>query len=342
MAAHADPIDRSGGIGSAGSPEPCVVLTVGRANMDLYVSATGVPIADATEYIASVGGSPANIAIVARRLGLSTAILSATGADFNGQFVRNQLRRHGVNTDWVLESPDGATSLALLSTLGVDRGERQFYRDDPADTHVDPSVVEDLPWSSLRAVVLSADALATGPMADTVAAVAHAAFDHGIEVWWDLDLRPNSWADARAYSAVVAAQVDRRAVVIGTEEEFAAFLDIEELSIDQFERAIRERGLTTAILKRGAKGATLYVDGSSAIEVAALSAEPVCTVGAGDATAGALVAARIAGKTWEQALNLAMVVAAWTVGQPYCSTGFPTPEDLGIEPLVPAVQAGVR
>ncbi|WP_457108905.1 carbohydrate kinase family protein [Marmoricola sp. URHA0025 HA25] len=318
------------------------MLTVGRANLDLYVSATGVPIADATDYVASVGGSPANIAIVVRKLGLSSAILSATGADFSGQFVRNQLQGHEVSTDWLLESSTGATSLALLSTLGVDKGERQFYRHNPADAHVEPSVVEELPWSSLRAVVLSADAIATGAMAETVAAVAHAAFDHDVQVWWDLDLRPNSWPDNHAYSKAVTAQIDRRAVVVGTEEEFAALLDLDDLSsIDLFEKAIGDRGLARVVLKRGADGATLYLDGFPAIEVPALSTDPVCTVGAGDATAGALVAARVAGQTWEDALRLAMTVAAWTVGQPYCSTGFPTTEDLGIEPLAPSIEADV-
>ena len=37
------------------------------------------------------------------------------------------------------------------------------------------------------------------------------------------------------------------------------------------------------------------------------------------------MAARMAGRTWPQSMELAMKAAAWTVSQPYCSTGFPTP-----------------
>ena len=37
-----------------------------------------------------------------------------------------------------------------------------------------------------------------------------------------------------------------------------------------------------------------------------------------------------------------MKAAAWTVSQPYCSTGFPTPAELRIDPLVSESRAGVR
>jgi sugar/nucleoside kinase (ribokinase family) len=319
-----------------------VVLTVGRVNFDLYVAEPGVPIATASEYVASVGGSPANIAIFARRLGIPSAVLSATGADFSGRFVRAELERHGVNARWLSESPVGATSLALLATLAPDSGERQFYRHNPADTYVEPELVDDLPWQSLRAVVISADALAAGRMSRTAAKVATTAADRHLQVWWDLDLRPNSWPEPGRYAATVPAAVDERAVVVGTEEEFAAFFGLEEWDHDIFEAGIRDRGLTTVILKRGSRGATLFLDGNRAVEIPAQTVEPVCTVGAGDTTAGALVAARIAGQTWSQAMELAMQAAAWTVRQPYCSTGFPTTADLGIDPLRPAAEAGLR
>lgn len=322
------------------SPDPAV-LTVGRVNFDLYVAEDGVPIETAANYVASVGGSPANIAIVAQRLGIPSAVLSATGADFSGRFVRAELDRQGVDTRWLYESETGATSLALLATLAPDTGERQFYRHDPADSYVQPDVVDTLAWHSLRAAVISADALAAGPMAQTAASVATTAADRHRQVWWDLDLRPNSWPDPGRYAATVPEVVDRRAVVVGTEEEFAAFFGTDGFNLDAFEAGIRRRALSTVILKQGPHGAALYLEGERALQIPARAIEPVCTVGAGDSTAGALVAARIAGHTWSQAMELAMQAAAWTVRQPYCSSGFPTTADLGIEPLRPAAEAGI-
>jgi 5-dehydro-2-deoxygluconokinase len=336
------PVNRSAQPGGVKGAEEPAILTVGRVNFDLYVADAGVSIENATSYVASVGGSPANIAMVARRFGIPSAVLSATGSDDTGRFVRSQLQREGVSTRWLAESPTGSTSLALLATLGPDRGERQFYRRSPADATVEPGVVARLPWASLRAVVVSADALAMTPMAQTAAAVAQTALDRHLQVWWDLDLRPSSWTSSRPYRDTVPTIVDGGSVVIGTEEEFAAFFGLGEFTLDAFKAGIRDRRLTTVVLKRGPRGAALFLDGEAVLDVPARATDPVCTVGAGDATAGALLAARIAGRTWPQALDLAMDAAAWTVQQPYCSTGFPTAAELGIDPLVPAAEVGLR
>lgn len=338
----AKPDKRSAQPGGVRGAEEPAVLTVGRVNFDLYVADAAVSIEDATSYVASVGGSPANIAMVARGLGIPSAVLSATGRDETGRFVRAELQRHGVSTRWLAESPAGVTSLALLATLTPDSGERQFYRRDPADATVAPDVVAILPWASLRAVLVSADALAMTPMAQTAAAVAHTAADRHLQVWWDLDLRPSSWTSASRYHDTVPTSVDGSSVVIGTEEEFAAFFDLDEFTLDAFQTGIRDHRLTTAVLKRGPRGATLFLDGAAVLDVPARATDPVCTVGAGDATAGALLAARIAGRTWPHAMELAMDAAAWTVQQRYCSTGFPTAADLGIDPLVPAAEVGLR
>ena len=315
---------------------PPRLLTVGRVNLDLYVEQLGVAMADASRFRASVGGSPTNTAIVAQRLGVPAAVLSAVGTDPAGDLVLTQLAATGVDTRWIRRLPLGSTSMAMLATLSADRGERQFYRHDPTDAHVGPDAVADLPWDSLQTVALSADALALGTMADTVRAVAAEAHRRGIAAWWDLDLRPNSWvADPARYRAVVAPALEQASVVIGTEEEYAMLFGLEPDDIPGVERALSHRAFPNALLKRGAHGASLFVDGQQDVSVAATTVDPVCTVGGGDAVAGTLVAARLAGRAWPHALELAMCVAGWTVQQPYCSTGFPTPAQLGIAPLRP-------
>ena len=318
-------------------PRPPLVLTVGRVNLDLYVEQLGVAMADAATFRASVGGSPTNIAIVARRLGVPAAVLSAAGTDPAGDVVLRQLGATGVDTRWIGRLPAGSTSMALLATLSADRGERQFYRHDPTDAHVNPQAVPGLPWDSLRLVALSADALALGTMADTVRAVGDEALRRGIPVWWDLDLRPNSWdADPARYRAVVAPALEHASVVIGTEDEYAMLFGLQPDDVSGVEQALTAHPFPQAVLKRGARGAALFVDGQPRLSVPAITVDPVCTVGGGDAVAGTLVAARLAGRDWPEALDLAMRVAGWTVQQPYCSTGFPTPAQLGIAPLGPA------
>jgi 5-dehydro-2-deoxygluconokinase len=316
------------------------LLTVGRINCDLYSEQTGAPMQAATTFRASVGGSPTNIAIAACRLGLPAAVLTGAGRDPAGDLVVSQLAASGVDVRWVARPPQGATSLALLATLAPDDGQRQFYRDDPADIHLDPSAMLALPWHSLRVVVLSADALARGTTPDVVAAVAAEAARRRIPVWWDLDLRESNWPTLHAYASVTRAAVRQAAVVLGTEAEFAALLQVDPGDLDAIHGGARDLGNATVVVKTGAHGATLYRTPADPLQVPAAPVSPVCTVGGGDALAGALVRARCAQLPWHNALEFAMAAAGWTVSQPGCSQGFPTLEQLNYQP--PLTAAGQR
>lgn len=300
------------------------VLTVGRINLDFYVSDLGVHMRDAKTFVASVGGSPTNVAIVAQRLGVRAAVLTATGDDFAGQLVRRQLTDTGVDVRWVHTIAGAPTSMAILAQPSPDEGERQFFRSGPADSLLTGSHAADLPWDTLDIVLLSGDAMASGTTRSLLPELVEAAGNHGCEVWWDLDLRPSSWATMDHYGSAVAPALRTADVVIGTEEEFSALLGLGEPTRSELVDAVRALDLPRVALKLGPDGIVLITDHVVGTTVPSVSDHPACTVGGGDATAGSLVAARLSGQSWQDALELAMRVAGHTVEQPYCSDGFPT------------------
>ncbi|HEX2620509.1 MAG TPA: PfkB family carbohydrate kinase, partial [Phototrophicaceae bacterium] len=57
------------------------LLNMGRSSIDLYSNDVGSPFPRITSFAAYVGGSPTNICVGARRLGLKTALLTAIGTD---------------------------------------------------------------------------------------------------------------------------------------------------------------------------------------------------------------------------------------------------------------------
>lgn len=307
--------------GHGGEPR---LLTVGRINLDFYVSEQGVHLRDARSFVASVGGSPTNIAIVAQRLGVDAAVLTATGDDLAGDLARRQLSDTNVDVRWVHTIAGAPTSMAILAQPHPDEGERQFFRSSPADSLMLPVHTEGLPWDGLDLLLLSGDAMAGGTTPSLVPGLVATARSHGVAVWWDLDLRPSSWASLDAYGAAVEPVLAHADVVIGTEEEFAALLGLHHPPRSRLVDAICELGLPRVALKLGPDGIMLITLGAVEAIAPSRSTSPVCTVGGGDATAGALVAARLNGWTWKDALELAMRVAGYTVEQPYCSDGFPT------------------
>ncbi|HEX7289713.1 MAG TPA: PfkB family carbohydrate kinase [Conexibacter sp.] len=307
------------------------LLTIGRVNFDLYAQQAGVEFADVTSWDAMVGGSPANVALAAARLGARTAILTAVGADPVGDWVLRALAREGVETAGVARKQGPHTSLALRAQRPPDH-PLAFYRHDPADVHVTVEDAAALPLEHVRTVLASADAFARGTMPEACAAVLRRARELGKTVYMDLDLREVSWPDHAAYGAAVAAAVEYADVLVGTEEEYAALLG---MSAAAGERAVaaavetrisREAG-RVVILKHGERGATVLA-GDEPLHVPAYPVAEASTVGAGDSFAAGLVCARLRGSGWADAARFASACAAITVSRLGCSSGFPTLDEV--------------
>jgi 5-dehydro-2-deoxygluconokinase len=302
------------------------LLTVGRVNLDLYSQQTGVEFAEARGWDAMVGGSPANVALAAARLDLRVGLLSAVGEDPVGDWVLRGLERGGVDTRAVARKRGPHTSLALRAQLPPDH-PLAFYRHDPADVHLDEQDVTRAPIEGVRALLLSADALARGTTAELCPSILRRARDAGATVWIDLDLRHVNWPDLDAYAAQVGAAVEHADVVVGTEEEFAALLglrattDVAAVAAAVDARVSRASG-RVVVLKEGDRGATVF-DGPDAIDVPAYPVVEASTVGAGDTFAAGLIAARLAGRDWRAAGAFASAAASITVGRWGCSDGFP-------------------
>ncbi len=74
---------------------------MGRSCIDLYSNDIGAPFAEITGFAAYVGGSPTNISVGSRRLGLKSALLTAVGEDPVGEFVLRFLNEEGVDTSFI-------------------------------------------------------------------------------------------------------------------------------------------------------------------------------------------------------------------------------------------------
>lgn len=85
-------------------------------------------------YERNAGGAPANVAVAASRLGGRAAFIGTTGNDVFGSFLRETLKRYGVETRGMSVTEAHPTTLAFV-TLSPE-GERSFsfYRNPGADT----------------------------------------------------------------------------------------------------------------------------------------------------------------------------------------------------------------
>ena len=71
------------------------LLCLGRAGVDLYAQQEGTLLQAVTGFRKSVGGSPANVATGAARLGLRVGFIGVVSADGFGRYVRQFLANTG-------------------------------------------------------------------------------------------------------------------------------------------------------------------------------------------------------------------------------------------------------
>ena len=109
------------------------VLAIGRSSIDLYAHEIGRAIADVRSFDAYVGGCPTNVSVGTRRLGLRSALLTAVGDDQVGDFVTAFLEREQVETRFIPRKPGRRTSAVILTIQPPDRFPLTFYRDNCAD-----------------------------------------------------------------------------------------------------------------------------------------------------------------------------------------------------------------
>jgi 5-dehydro-2-deoxygluconokinase len=301
------------------------LLSIGRANLDLYSQQVGVEFADAVGWDAMVGGSPTNVALAAARLSVRAGVLTAVGEDLVGDWVLHALAREGVDSSFVARKAGPHTSLALRAQLAPDH-PLAFYRRDPADIHLTPDDVAGAPVEDVGVLLVSGDALARGAMVETCHAVLARARTAPTTTYLDLDLREIDWRDGLHYAASVGDALDEVDVVVGTEAEFATLLGLSSSSsaaavADAVRTRVAAGSDRVAVLKQGERGATFFC-GGDIVEAAAFAVEEASTVGAGDSFAAGLIAARLGGADWAEAGRFASACAAITVSRFGCSSGF--------------------
>ncbi|RDI95317.1 5-dehydro-2-deoxygluconokinase [Meiothermus sp. QL-1] len=311
------------------------LITIGRCSIDLYSQDLGAAFPQIRTFGAYLGGSPLNIAVGARRLGLRTALLTAVGPDPVGEFVLERLRREGVETRFIPVKPGTRTPAVLLGIEPPDRFPITFYRENAADIQLSIDDVAALPLAQTRAVQLSGAALAKEPSRSAIFYAAEEARALGLTVFLDLDFRADAWPDPRAYGLALRALLPLVDIAIGTEEEVnAAMLRRPEDVVIRHSQitapeirgnlaanieALLARGLKALVVKRGAQGSAVYLPSGEVVVASGFPVEVVSILGAGDAFAAGFIYGYLQGWDWYQCARLGNACGAIVVGRIGCA-----------------------
>src|SRR5436190_8443068 len=278
---------------------------MGRSSIDLYSNDVGAPFPEIMSFAAYVGGSPTNISVGARRLGLRSALLTGLGEDPVGDFVLRFLEENGVETRYVVRKPGRRTSAVLLGIEPPDRFPLVFYRDNCADSELTIDDALAAPLSEVGVFQFAGTNLSREPSRSATLFAAERTGEAGARVLLDLDFRPDQWHDARAFGVAVRSALRLVDVAVGTVDEVnaAVLADPADVRVEHgqvsdarvggdVEAAIARLlvlGPAAVVEKRGPGGARIWLAGASSLEVPGFPVEVRNVVGAGDAFAAGLL-----------------------------------------------------
>jgi 5-dehydro-2-deoxygluconokinase len=296
------------------------LVSMGRTGVDIYPLEHGIGLEDVQTFQKFLGGSATNVAVAAARYGRRSALVTRTGKDPFGRYVRLEAERLGVDPTFITAGEGPPTPVTFCEVFPPDDFPLYFYRYPTApDLQID---VADLPLDAIREA--SVFWVTVTGLSQEPSRAAHAAAlehrDRRPHTILDLDYRPMFWADPSEATEQVGKALERVTVAVGNREECQ--VAVGEGEPHRAADALLERGLEIAVVKQGPKG-VLAATEDERLEVPPFPVDVVNGLGAGDAFGGALVHGLLAGWDLRRILEFANVAGALVAGRLECSTAMP-------------------
>jgi sugar/nucleoside kinase (ribokinase family) len=279
------------------------ILTVGELLVDM-ISAQYDENFESNTYNKFFGGSPANIAMNVKKLGIKSLIVSAVGEDGFGKFLINHLQKVNIDTNYV-QQVDYATSMVVV-TKSKSSPVPIFYRG--ADYHLTYTRELEEAVKQSKIIHFSCWPISKMPVRSTIEKVIETAKEHGKFVCFDPNYHPMIWQKGEnriEYVKTIIGKVD----IVKPSEDDAERLFGKDTYANQIEKFL-QLGAKLVIMTLGKDGA-IVSNGTETIHCNTFATEVVDTTGAGDAFWSGFYTSLVKGYTVREALNLGFAVSAY-------------------------------
>lgn len=323
--------------------KPLDVICIGRIAVDLYGQQIGARLEDMGTFAKYLGGSSGNVAYGTAIQGLKSGMLARVGDEHMGRFLREELTRAGVDTQYLITDSRRLTALVILGIKDQDTFPLIFYRDNCADMALAPEDISEEYIASARAVAVTGTHLSHPNTRAAVLKALGYARQHGLRTALDIDYRPVLWGltslgdgETRYIASDrVTEQLQQMLghfdLIVGTEEEF----HIAGGTTDTLQalRNVRRVSHAALVCKRGAQGCSVFegeipADWRQVRLYSGVRVDVLNVLGAGDAFMSGLLRGYLNDESWEQACRYANACGALVVSRHGCAPAMPTKEEL--------------
>ncbi|WXG42517.1 MAG: carbohydrate kinase family protein [Promethearchaeati archaeon SRVP18_Atabeyarchaeia-1] len=281
------------------------VIAMGALLVDRIASVDYFPEVDGETFVESVdvrpGGSAANFAVGCSRLGLKSGFIGTVGEDSEGDFLREDLRKEGVDTVGLVNTklhPTGQVFIAL------DReGKRMMFAFSGAANALSEKDI-DIKYIASSQFLHIADLRNIEPLA----AAAKKAQDSETKV----SLNPGELIAVQGYDQIkdLLSNVD---IFISSRSEINQIYRTENL--EYAIRKILKSGPEIVVITLGSEGCIVGDSLERLHRIPAFKTEVADTTGAGDAFCAGLITMLVEGKGLIEAARFASAVAALKIAK---------------------------
>ncbi|WP_296185241.1 carbohydrate kinase family protein [Pseudomonas sp. UBA1879] len=235
-------------------------------------------------YQAIAGGSPFNVAVGLRRLGVDAGFFAGISTDYLGKRLAAVLEKEGVRDDFLIPF-DAPTTLSMVA-VGADGSPQYSFRGEGcADRLLTADQLPDLD-DSVRGLHVGSFSLVVQPVADALLALVRRESGKRL-ITFDPNVRLNPAPSIQLWRSQVAKFAEHAHLIKVSDEDL--HLLYPDLDAETVAKGWLQHNCQLVIMTRGRQGATVFTRELGHWSVPARDVRTADTVGAGDTFQAALI-----------------------------------------------------
>ena len=258
-------------------------LVCGEALFDFFSEDDASGQASKVNFKAIAGGSPFNVAVGLRRLGVDSALFAGLSTDYLGRRLQQVLQEEGVRPDYLVDFA-APTTLAMVAVGANGSPHYSFRGEGCADRQLSLAHLPSL--SQVRGLHIGSFSLVVQPVADTLLALVQRESGKRL-ITLDPNVRLNPQPDIALWRERVATLVQLADMIKVSDEDLSLLYP--EQDPQRVIESWLEHRCQLVFLTRGGEGASVFSRAHGSWSVPACSVKIADTVGAGDTFQAALI-----------------------------------------------------
>jgi fructokinase len=277
------------------------VLVGGEALLDFIATEIGHGLSGSRTFQKRVGGSPFNIAVGVRRLGVPVSFVGKIGVDRFGDALVDFFRAETIDVTHVVREQGTKTTLAFVALSKEGKPEFHFYRDHAAESSLRSDELQNVLPNTFCIYHCGGIVLAEEGAALAYASLIDRFFDAHIPISLDPTVRGSLIHDPGRYRSFLHRIIEKVTILKVSDEELEFLTGRRDF--DQAVKALPMRDGALVFVTLGPKDASIYSNGVRLADAAGFDVLEVETTGCGDRFMAAVLAA-VAGRTISELAQL--------------------------------------